>query len=67
MNTVIAIKDPRTKDFMEKLKDLCLFHNMVVVPTYNGSVSFHDTMVVTNFGKESQEFLDRTEIEEGQR
>lgn len=38
--------EPETKPFIDDLIKLCLKHKLALVPTYDGRVSFHESMRV---------------------
>jgi len=51
---------PKSKAFMTDLLAVCEKHGMVVVPTYAGEVSFHDTMLLMPLERQAVLFLERT-------
>ena len=51
-----AARHPDTADFMEELRALFRKHGKAVVPTYEGSVSFHDPMTVVPLTPDAERF-----------
>jgi len=52
-----AMDDGRIAAFMKELDQLFTKHNMAVVPTYEGSVSFHDPMTVVEYDGMTRRFV----------
>lgn len=61
-----ACSVPATRDFLDELIALCKKHKMVLVPTYEGEISFHDTMRCVPFDKESEQFLTESSVNIGE-
>ena len=55
-----AIHHEKTKEFMREYLELCQKYNLAVVPTYEYKISFHDTMIITDFNNDTKKFLERT-------
>ena len=55
-----AINHTETSDFMREYHELCMKHNKIIVPTYNNDVSFHDPMIVIEYDKMSQYYIQKT-------
>ena len=63
-NTYYAVGDPRSADFMRELRKLYQKHGLCIVPTFQGEVSFHDSMRVIRYDVGAKKFLEQTSIAE---
>lgn len=52
-----AAAHPKTKRFMRELMRLCKKHKLCIVPTFQGSVSFHDSMMVIPLDIPATDFI----------
>lgn len=60
-----ATTHPKTKQFMEELHALFTKHDLAVVPTHEGALSFHDHLLVVPYSEGGTEsFIERTTFEE---
>lgn len=58
-----AESHPSTEDFMLALTDLFKQHGKAIVPTHEGSMSFHDHMKVVDLTPEVLAFVERTSVD----
>lgn len=58
-----AESHPSTEDFMLALTDLFKQHGKAIVPTHEGSMSFHDHMKVVDLTPEVLAFIERTSVD----
>jgi len=59
-----ADKDPRSIAFMRDLRLLYLKYGLCLAPTYQGEISYHDSMELIPYDEAAEEFLRRTGIQE---
>lgn len=62
-DTYNAVNHELTREFLEELIALCEKHGKVVVPTYQGEVSFHDGMRVIPMDAMAHAFLLNTSVD----
>lgn len=58
-----ATEDKHTAVFMRDLLLLFRRHGKAIVPTYQGEVSFHDSMRVIPFEQDVAEFVQRSGVD----
>lgn len=49
METIYAIKDERSKKFMQEFQALCEKHGLAILPSEDGEANCHDYMIVAKF------------------
>ena len=51
---------PASEQFMKELLELCQKHKLALVPTYEGQISFHDSMRIVELNQDTVEFLEQS-------
>ena len=52
-----AAKHAATKDFMDEIMAVCKKHNLALLPTYEGDISFHNSMRVVPLEDDGVAFI----------